>query len=58
MITIKKIGALIGSLVMIGATAGMAAAANFPAPFVVGGGADVALVYGADAAISDYAASA
>jgi len=37
---------------MIGASAGMAAAANYPAPFVVGNSADVAIVYGTGAGVS------
>ena len=38
---------------MIGSSAGIAAAANYPAPFVSGGSSDVAVVYGANAAVSD-----
>jgi len=38
---------------MIGCTAGIAAAANYPAPFVQNGNADVAIVYGANAQASD-----
>ncbi len=37
---------------MIGMTAGMAAAASYPAPFVVGGSADVAVVYGTGSGVS------
>ena len=37
---------------MIGLTMGTAAAANYPAPFVVGGSADVAVVYGTGSGVS------
>ena len=37
---------------MIGMSAGVAAAANYPAPFVVGGSADVAVVYGTGSGVS------
>ena len=37
---------------MVGMTAGVAAAANYPAPFVVGGAADVAVVYGTGSGVS------
>lgn len=52
-INFRKISAILSSAVMIGATAGMAAAANYPAPFVVDGTADVAIVYGASAGQTD-----
>ena len=38
---------------MLGSTAGIAAAANFPSPFVDGANADVAIVVGAAAKSSD-----
>ena len=44
--TFKKISAVVGSVLMVGMTMGVAAAANYPAPFVVGGSADAAIVYG------------
>jgi len=53
----KKAVAILGSAFMIGATAGMAAAANFPAPFVEDGSANVAVVVGANAALSDAVAA-
>ena len=53
----RKISALVSSALMIGMTAGIAAAANYPAPFVVGGAADVAIVYGSGAALSDSTAA-
>ena len=37
---------------MIGMSAGVAAAANYPAPFVVGGSANVAVVYGTGSGVS------
>ncbi len=42
----RKISAIASSILMIGASAGMAAAAAYPAPFVSGGVANVAVVYG------------
>jgi len=52
----KKIVSVIASVAMVGSTLGFAAAANFPAPFVQNGNADVALIYGADSAQSDLVA--
>jgi len=49
----RKIASVIASAVMIGSTAGAAFAANYPVPFVNNGAADVAVVYGANAASSD-----
>ena len=46
MINFKKISAITGSALMLGMTMGVAAAANYPAPFVSGGAANVAIVYG------------
>ena len=54
----KKIATVLGSAIMIGSTIGMAVAASFPAPFVAGGVADVAVVYGSGAALSDSVAAA
>ena len=51
-INFRKISALATSMLMVGMTAGVAAAANYPAPFVVGGAADVAVVYGTGAGVS------
>ena len=42
----RKISAIASSALMVGMTMGVAAAANYPAPFVVGGNANVAIVYG------------
>lgn len=47
----KKIGSIIASTAMLTSTVALAAAANFPAPFVVGGTADVALVHGGENAM-------
>ncbi|MFH1325675.1 MAG: hypothetical protein ABIH49_02820 [archaeon] len=52
MINFKKISAITSSVLMVGMTMGVAAAANFPAPFVVGGSADVAVVYGTGSGVS------
>ena len=43
----KKIASVIASTVMLSSTIALAAAANYPAPFVSNGVADVAVVYGA-----------
>jgi len=48
-INFKKIGSVLASLAMLGSTAGIALAANYPQPFVVGGVSDVAIVIGAAA---------
>lgn len=45
----KKISALATSALMIGMTAGIAAAANYPAPFVQSGASNVAIVVGSAA---------
>ena len=52
MINFKKISAIAGSGLMLGMTMGIAAAANYPAPFVAGGAADVAIVYGTGSGVS------
>ncbi len=49
----KKIASVLTSTVMISSTIALAAAANFPAPFVQSGSANVAVVYGQAAANSD-----
>lgn len=48
----KKVSAVLSSAVMLGASVGMAAAANYPTPFVVSGTANVAIVYGTGAGVS------
>jgi len=52
----RKIASVLTSTVMLSSTVALAAAANYPAPYVKGGNADVAVVYGANAALSDVAA--
>jgi hypothetical protein len=42
----KKIGSVLASTAMLSSTIALAAAANFPAPFVSSNGADVAIVHG------------
>jgi hypothetical protein len=48
----KKISAVAASALMVGMTMGVAAAANYPSPFVSGGVADVAIVYGTGAGVN------
>ena len=48
----KKVSAIAASALMVGMTMGVAAAANYPSPFVVSGNADVAIVYGTGAGVS------
>ncbi len=52
----RKIGSVLASAAMLTSTVALAAAANFPAPYVANGAADVALVYGSTAAITDLVA--
>ena len=54
----RKVATIAGSALMIGATAAMAAAAAYPAPFVQSGAANVAVVYGGNAAVSDVVGAA
>ena len=55
----RKIGSILASGAMLSSTVALAAAANFPAPFVSGGTADVAVVHGgANAAYTDLVAVA
>ncbi|MBS3091233.1 hypothetical protein J4217_02180 [Candidatus Pacearchaeota archaeon] len=58
MINYKKIAAVLAGVTMLGSTVALAAAANYPAPFVSGGSADVAIVYGSTAANTDLVAVA
>jgi len=53
----RKVASVIASVVMLGSTIGLAAAANYPAPFVQSGKANVGVVVGASAAITDWSAS-
>jgi hypothetical protein len=48
----KKISAIVASTIMAGMTFGFAAAAAYPAPFVSGGAANVAIVYGTGTGVS------
>jgi len=48
----KKISAIVASTLMAGMTLGVAAAASYPAPFIQGGTANVAIVYGTGAGVS------
>lgn len=52
-INFRKISAIAASALMTGMTMGVAAAANYPAPFVSGSSANVAVVYGTGAGVSD-----
>src|SRR3989338_6220189 len=52
----RKIASILSSVVMVSSTVAFATAANFSAPFVSGGAADVALVYGSKAANTDLVA--
>ncbi len=56
MFNYRKIASVLSSALMIGSTVGLAAAANYPDPYVTGGNADVAVVYGTTAAITDLVA--
>jgi len=51
-INFKKISAIASSVLLTGMTMGVAAAANYPAPFVQSGTANVAVVYGTGAGVS------
>jgi len=57
MFNFKKVASVLTSAVMLSSTIGFAAAASYPSPFVDGGTADGAVVYGANAAISDVTAA-
>ncbi len=48
----RKVSAIAASALMVGMTMGVAAAANYPAPFVSGGSANVAVVYGTGSGVS------
>jgi hypothetical protein len=51
-INFKKVSAIAASVLMVGMTMGTAVAANYPAPFVAGGAANVAVVYGTGSGVS------
>lgn len=48
----KKISAIATSALMVGMTLGVAAAANYPSPFVSGGNSNVAIIYGTGTGVS------
>lgn len=50
---LKKVATVLGSALMLGSTVALAAAASYPAPFVQNGAANVAIVVGANSALSD-----
>jgi hypothetical protein len=54
----KKIASAASSALMVGSTVALAAAANYPMPFVSGSSADVAIVVGDSAASTDLTAAA
>jgi len=56
-INFRKVASVLASVVMLGSTVGIAAAATYPAPFVQSSGANVGVVVGANAAYSDWAAA-
>jgi len=49
----KRISAIMGSLLMTGLSMGTAMAADYPAPFVTGGSANAAIVYGTGSGVSN-----
>ena len=49
----RKISAMAASALVAGMSIGVAAAANYPAPFVQGGAANVAIVYGTGSGVSN-----
>jgi hypothetical protein len=48
----RKISAILSTVVMVGSTLGLAAAANYPAPFISGSSASVAIVYGTGSGVA------
>src|SRR3989344_7758203 len=57
MFNFKKIASIASSTLLMIGTGAMAMAANYPAPFVQNGQADVAIVVGSSAAFSDTTAA-
>jgi hypothetical protein len=53
---LKKIASVLASAAVLGSSVALAVAANYPAPFVKSGAADVAVVYGANSASTDFVA--
>ena len=56
MINFRKIASVLASTAMMTSTVALGAAANYPNPFIKGGVADVAIVYGSNAAATDLVA--
>jgi len=54
---LKKVATVFASALMLGSTAGLALAANYPAPFVSNGSSDVAVVVGSGNGVNDAAAA-
>jgi len=52
----RKIASVLTSTIMLSSTIALAAAANFPSPYVQNGNSNVAIVYGSTAAPTDFAA--
>ena len=57
MFNFKKVGSVLASAVMLSSTMGFAAAASYPTPFVESGTADVAVIWGGNAAFTDLTAA-
>ena len=49
----KKVSAIVASALMVGMSMGVAAAVNYPVPFVQGGASDVGIIVGSGSAPSD-----
>jgi hypothetical protein len=56
MINFRKVASVLASAAMMSSTVALGAAANYPAPHIAGGNADVAVVYGSSAAATDLVA--
>ncbi len=56
MFNFRRVASVLASATMITSTVALAAAANYPAPFIQGGTADVGVVYGGNAASTDFVA--
>lgn len=57
MFNFKKIASVLASAIMLSSTIGFAAAAKYPEPFVKSGTADSAVIWGANAAMTDLTAA-
>jgi len=56
MINFRKVASVLASAAMMSSTVALGAAANYPAPHISGGNADVAVIYGSNAAATDLVA--